>query len=138
MQAQLRSFEQCEDLEAYIENTAVLDMRAQLTWQKATVGRWWGGGGVADDVAGGPMPPSSPVPVTGAPGAEAGAPGSPRGPGDYTDTNNQVAGVDEADFVKNDGTRIFVISGRKLYLHRSWPAESLSAVGSLVLEGWPR
>ncbi len=60
------------------------------------------------------------------------------GPDDYTETNNQVAGVDEADFVKNDGTRIFVISGRKLYVHRSWPAESLSAVGSLPLEGWPR
>ena len=137
MQAQLTSFDKCEDLESYIEDTAVLDMRAQMTWQKEMIGGWGRGGGVVNDGVGG-MPPSSPVPVTGAPGAEAGDSGSPRGPGDYTDTNNQVAGVDEADFVKNDGTRIFVISGRKLYLHRSWPAESLSAVGSLQLEGWPR
>ena len=54
------------------------------------------------------------------------------------ETNNQVAGVDEADFVKNDGTRIFVITGHKLYVHRSWPADSLAAVASLPLEGWPR
>jgi hypothetical protein len=138
MQAQLRSFEQCEDLETYIEDTAVLDMRAQLTWQKQWIGYWGRGGDVAEDGAGG-IPPNSPTPTTGAPGAggDVSAPGS-KAPGDYTDTNNQVAGVDEADFVKNDGTRIFVVSGRKLYLHRSWPAESLAAVGSLVLEGWPR
>jgi hypothetical protein len=134
MQAQLKSFDKCEDLESYIEDTAVLDMRAQLTWQKKMIGGWGRGGGIPvfDNVSG--APPNSP---------EAGAGGgvstpAPRGPDDYTDTNNQVAGVDEADFVKNDGTRIFVISGRKLYVHRSWPAESLSAVGSLVLEGWPR
>jgi uncharacterized secreted protein with C-terminal beta-propeller domain len=59
-------------------------------------------------------------------------------PSDYTGTNNQVAGVDEADFVKNDGTRIFVLSGQTLYVHRSWPAESLHAESSLKLEGWPR
>jgi hypothetical protein len=134
MQAQLRSFDKCEDLEAYIEDTAVLDMRAQLTWQKEMIGYWGRGGGEMADSVGG-MPPSA-QPSTGAPGAESGS--STRGPGDYTDTNNQVAGVDEADFVKNDGTRIFVISGRKLYAHRSWPAESLSRVGSVLLEGWPR
>ena len=139
MQAQLKSFDKCEDLESYIEDTAVLDMRSQLGWQKRMIGRYWGGGGgiPMEDNAGG-MPPASPT--TGAPEAGGGGVSSPapRGPDDYTETNNQVAGVDEADFVKNDGTRIFVVSGRKLYVHRSWPAEQLAAVGSLTLEGWPR
>ncbi|HYH98922.1 beta-propeller domain-containing protein [Hyalangium sp.] len=136
-QAQLTSFDKCEDLESYIEDTAVLDMRAQLTWQKEMIGRWGRGGGVVDDVNSAPPGNPEATPVVGAPGGDVSTP-APRGPGDYTDTNNQVAGVDEADFVKNDGTRIFVVSGRKLYVHRSWPAESLSAVGSLALEGWPR
>lgn len=136
MQAQLKSFEGCEDLESYIEDTAVLDMRAQLTWQKDMIGQWGKGGPIyaVDDSA----PPMSPSPET-ADGAGSPTPGTGNSaPDDYTGTNNQVEGVDEADFVKNDGTRIFVISGRTLYVHRSWPAESLAAVSSLPLEGWPR
>ena len=128
-EARLERFESCPALESYVEDTAVGMMRAQLEHIK---GYYRGGGG-------GWFP--GPVPVedgsAGPPGAPGGGPGS-AGPGDYTDTNNQVAGVDEADFVKNDGTRIFVLSGKKLYSHRSWPAESLSALSSLTLEGWPR
>ncbi|MFL5347621.1 MAG: beta-propeller domain-containing protein [Hyalangium sp.] len=140
MRAQLRSFESCDELEAYVEDTAVLDMRSQLLWQKEMVGNW-GRGGPVYSVEDGSLPPTSasPSPMPGSSSGDASAPGTgSKGPDDYTETNNQVEGVDEADFVKNDGTRIFVISGNKLYLHRSWPATSLSAVGSLVLEGWPR
>ncbi|HEX8701762.1 MAG TPA: beta-propeller domain-containing protein [Myxococcaceae bacterium] len=131
--SRLESFEKCEDLESYIEDTAVTDMRAQLGWQRDQIGRWGGGGGpVMEDGSGGPQPGA---PTSGDSGGGAGA---PRGPDNHTDTNNQVAGVDEADFVKNDGTRIFVVSGRKLYVHQSWPAEALKAVGSVQLEGYPR
>ena len=49
-----------------------------------------------------------------------------------------MAGVDEADFVKNDGTRIFVLSGEKLYAAKSWPAEQTAVQGTLKIEGWPR
>ena len=58
-------------------------------------------------------------------------------PSSYSTTNVQVAGVDEADFVKNDGTRIFVLSGQKLYAAQSWPPENLAIMGRLTLEGWP-
>jgi uncharacterized secreted protein with C-terminal beta-propeller domain len=64
--------------------------------------------------------------------AEAAAPSA------YTSTNNQVAGVDEADFVKNDGTRIFVLSGDRLHAARSWPPEQLHVAGSIAIEGWPQ
>src|SRR5688572_23027254 len=104
MQAQLTSFDQCEDLEAYIEDTAVLDMRAQLTWQKQMIGRW--GRGVPIMGGDGSMPPMVGAPegdvTTGAPGGGTSTP-APNAPKDHTDTNNQVDGVDEADFVKNDG-----------------------------------
>ena len=125
MQAQLKSFDGCEDLESYIEDTAVLDMRAQAKGRRRSSN--WGRGGpiyAVDDSA----PPMSPSPDDGG-GAGSPSPGTgDSGPDDYTGTNNQVEGVDEADFVKNDGTRIFAISGRTLYAHRSWPAESLAAV----------
>jgi hypothetical protein len=134
--ARLESFEKCEDLEAYIEDTAVTDMRAQLGWQRDQIDRWGRNGGpVFEDVSDGAPPPQPGTPTSDAGG---GGTGAPRGPDNHTDTNNQVAGVDEADFVKNDGTRIFVVSGRKLYVHQSWPAEALKAVGTVLLEGYPR
>ncbi|MDY7230045.1 beta-propeller domain-containing protein [Hyalangium rubrum] len=136
-QARLQSFDTCEDLESYIEDTAVLDMRAQVSWQKRMMDYWDRGGGIPVDDGG--MPEAGAPGMPGAPPNQDSGAGAPGGkPNDYTDTNNQVKGVDEADFVKNDGTRIFVISGNKLYLHRSWPAESLQAMSSLTLEGWPQ
>ncbi|MFL5354522.1 beta-propeller domain-containing protein [Archangium sp.] len=133
MHARLESFESCGALESYLEDAAVLDMRATMERSKPSYwksrGGWFGGTPEMGDAAG------DPVPTTGSPGG--GGTGSPA-PDDYTGTNNQVDGVDEADFVKNDGTRIFVLSGQKLYVHRSWPAESLQAVSSLKLEGVPR
>ena len=62
----------------------------------------------------------------------------PRGPTNYTTTNTQVAGVDEADFVQNDGTRIAVLASNRLHLLRSWPADALAEASSIEIEGWPR
>jgi hypothetical protein len=89
-------------------------MRMQLEEDKA--GGWWG------------MPRAA---GAGATPSAAGAPAS------YTTTNTQVAGVDEADFVKNDGTRIFVLSGQRLFTAKSWPPQSLAVAGKLDIEGWP-
>src|SRR4051794_12081280 len=115
----LQAFDGCGQLEQYIEDNAVLDMRAQLEQYKQGYWYWGERGGVVFDAAGGP-------------------PASPSGPSAYTTTNTQVAGVDEADFVKNDGTRIFVLSGDTLYLNQSWPADQLHGTGKLQIEGWPR
>jgi len=118
----------CADLEQYLEDTAVLQMRTQLEAQRDGVPSWgwWGGGwfgfGLEDSAA---------------PNAAAGGQ-APAAPKDFTTTNNQVAGVDEADFVKNDGTRILALSANKLYLVKSWPAEEMSLQGGLQIEGWPQ
>jgi hypothetical protein len=66
-----------------------------------------------------------------------GAGATAEAPASYSTTNIQVAGVDEADFVKNDGTRIFVLSGQTLFTAASWPPQSLALVGKLAIEGWP-
>ncbi len=118
----LETFADCSSLEQYIEDEAVRDMKQQLDCQKD--GGWCGGG-----LRGG---------VLEAADASAGAPSAAKsGPSAYTKTNTQVAGVDEADFMKNDGTRIFVISGQKLRALSSWPANALSLKSSLQLEGYP-
>src|SRR5262249_42066400 len=117
----LESFSGCGELQKYIADTAVLDMRSQLEQQKR------GGGGFRTTMDGAP---GTPGPATA--GADA------QGPSSFTTTNTQVAGVDEADFVKNDGTRIFVLVGNKLYLNQSWPPSELRTVSRLQIEGWPR
>src|SRR5205807_631868 len=78
-----------------------------------------------------------PVPVFAAGGATPAAGPAAGPPASYSTTNTQVAGVDEADFVKNDGTRIFVLSGRNLFTATSWPPQDLAVAGKLEIEGWP-
>jgi uncharacterized secreted protein with C-terminal beta-propeller domain len=119
----LEGFASCGELEQYIEDTAVLDMRTTLEQYKKGYHGWWGGRGEVMATE------------AGAPAADG---ASKAGPQDYTTTNTQVAGVDEADFVKNDGNRIFVLSGNRLYVNQSWPAEELKTLGSLEIEGYPR
>jgi hypothetical protein len=117
----------CKELETYLEDTAVLQMKTQLEASRDEVPSWgwWGGGffgrGGLESLAS---------------DSKAAAPA--QGPTNYTTTNNQVAGVDEADFVKNDGTRIFALSAQTLYAARSWPASDLAVRGSLKIEGYPR
>ena len=102
----------CQDLETYLEDTAVMQMRTQLEAQRDGVPGWgwwggWGGRGL-EDAFGGPTPAAANS-------------AAPQGPTNVTTTNNQVAGVDEADFVKNDGTRIFALSGNTLHAVKSCP-----------------
>ena len=42
---------------------------------------------------------------------------------DYSQTNVQVAGVDEPDIVKTDGTYLYIVSGNKVIVVRAYPAE---------------
>jgi len=51
---------------------------------------------------------------------------------DYSQTNIQVAGVDEADIVKTDGTYLYVVSNNSLFILKAYPpkaAEILSIIG---------
>src|SRR3989338_8502429 len=51
----------------------------------------------------------------------------------YSTTNVQVAGVDEADIVKNDGKYIYVVSGNKLIIADAYPDESAVILSSTEL-----
>ncbi|MBW2534397.1 MAG: beta-propeller domain-containing protein, partial [Deltaproteobacteria bacterium] len=52
-------------------------------------------------------------------------------------TNNQVPGVEEADFVKSDERYLYVVSGGQLQIVEAWPASSARVVSRTPLEGVP-
>ncbi|MGI0004963.1 MAG: beta-propeller domain-containing protein, partial [Nitrososphaera sp.] len=67
-------------------------------------------------------------------GAPAPVPPAGDGGDDYSTTNVQVAGVDEPDFIKNDGKYAYVLSGDKLTIAEIYPAESAKVVAKVGLD----
>ena len=53
---------------------------------------------------------------------------------EYSATNVQVAGVDEPDFVKNDGKYAYILSGDRLTIVEVYPAESAKVVSKVSLD----
>lgn len=115
----LREFTGCGELEAYVRERALREMNAQID-ELIRQG--------PPGFRGGPVPAG---PVTGAP---APAP-APEAPTDFTTTNTQERGVDEPDFVKNDGRRIFVLHGNALIETAAWPPDQARIRGITELEG---
>ncbi|MFH1072735.1 MAG: beta-propeller domain-containing protein, partial [Nanoarchaeota archaeon] len=54
---------------------------------------------------------------------------------DYSQTNVQVAGVDEADFVKNDDKYIYMIAGNKLVIVDSYQGEDAEIISKTSIPG---
>jgi len=54
---------------------------------------------------------------------------------DYSTTNIQVAGVDEADIVKTDGEYIYVVCGNKTIIVKAYPPEAAQIVSEIELGG---
>ncbi len=50
---------------------------------------------------------------------------------DFSGTNNQVNGVDEADLLKTDGTYIYTISNQVLSITLAYPVEKAKVVSKL-------
>jgi hypothetical protein len=57
---------------------------------------------------------------------------------EYSTTNNQVSGVDEADFIKNDGQYIYILADGALQIIDSWPPETAERMASYPVEGLAR
>lgn len=82
-------------------------------------------------------PPSDPV-TNGGQGEKApsGAPTATPG-GSFSGTTVQVTDIDEADIVKADGDRIYLLHGGTMFVLQGWPASSTSILGSALVEGEP-
>jgi len=65
------------------------------------------------------------------------APALPGGVG-YSQTNVQVAGVDEPDIIKNDNRYIYTISGQNLVIIDAYPAVGASVISTTEIADTPR
>ncbi|MEK6968432.1 MAG: beta-propeller domain-containing protein [Nanoarchaeota archaeon] len=70
----------------------------------------------------------------------AGAPSAPPSAQatDYSQTNVQVQGVDEADIVKTDGKYIYALSGNTVSIIDAYPADESKIVSELTFKSSPR
>jgi inhibitor of cysteine peptidase len=57
------------------------------------------------------------------------------GAAEYSETNVQVAGVDEADIVKTDGAYIYLASENRLLIVKAYPADQMAILANLTVEG---
>jgi len=55
-------------------------------------------------------------------------------PAEYSTTNIQVAGVDEADIVKTDGEYLYVVSGSHIYILRAYPANQAKLLSKIEID----
>lgn len=57
--------------------------------------------------------------------------------GEYSSTNVQVKGVDEADFIKNDGKYIYLVNDGRLVIVDAYPPLGAGIVSETLLPGTP-
>ena len=113
----LRQTDDLDQLKSWYIDTALAQWGDQLG-KDAWPWRYWT---VAADSVGGTA-----VATTGS---------SPAGTGDFSGTNNQVAGVDEGDLVKTDGQHLFVLAGDGVDILDAWPADQLAVVSHIATPG---
>lgn len=127
----------CADLETLLKADAKLRMNRFIDLQIASIRYWesqssfgwgWGGRAMEDgDMSAG----------TGGLEDSGGGGASNAAPPNHSETNNQIEGVDEADIVKTDGERIYVLHGPTLTVLKSWPLTELGREASISIEGQP-
>ncbi len=110
----LNKFSSYEELKTFLETRPqggyyVLDAR--------------GGQLESNDASVSPMAPTEPA-------ATAETAGS-----DYSKTNIQVEGVDEADIVKTDGEYIYIVSGGNITIVKAYPPEEAKVLSKISLNG---
>ncbi|MCC7070589.1 MAG: beta-propeller domain-containing protein [Deltaproteobacteria bacterium] len=113
----LQRFETCEALQLYLEDQILHPgVEASVTSTGVLEG--------CTDVAMG-APPSAPPPADEVPARE------------YTTTTTQEQGVDEPDFVKNDGDKIFVLRRGQMVILSAWPADAMTVLSRTAIDGTP-
>ena len=55
-------------------------------------------------------------------------------PPSYSTTNVQVAGVDEPDIVKTDGTYLYVVANQTVYIIRAYPVFEAAILSKIIIE----
>ena len=137
--AALRRMQSCEELTSALREDATSKMNRRIDAEirgiregyPAYYGYGWGprGGMAMDDIA---MPSTATATGTTAE-TNSTAASNPT----HSETETQVKGVDEADIVKADGTRLYVLHGQKFMMVDAWPAPAMALAGGTDIEGEP-
>ncbi|MBI4705618.1 MAG: beta-propeller domain-containing protein [Deltaproteobacteria bacterium] len=136
--ARLTALASCAEVEAAIRASALREMNKALDTIRDSflenIDNCGYGYGAEDDAG---------AASNGSSSSTSGAPPSPGqekddGASQVSGTNNQVAGVDEADFIKNDNKYLYVVAGGALRIIDAWPAEQAHVVAKVPIEGEPR
>lgn len=114
----LETFDSYDDLTEYIEKS-----RSAAGNAYGLFGR--GEGAVSSD---------STAPSLGEAGTKSSVGGT--GSSDYSGTNIQVVGVDEADIVKNDGKYIYTVNQNKVIIVEAYPADSMKVIEELDFDNY--
>lgn len=112
----LVQYKSCAHLERDLEDMLISELRTRL--DQSQHGGWWGG------VEDGAADPSSDG-------------GRTEGE-DFSGTNNQETGVDEADFVKTDGYHVYLLNGNRLHIFGVPEFGELVPESVTEVEGHPR
>ncbi|MFW5739917.1 MAG: beta-propeller domain-containing protein, partial [Myxococcota bacterium] len=139
-QASLTRATSCEDLEHMIKADALAQMNKRIdSLIAAWDSRGWGydeGGPLASDDSEGAAGSGGAVGSTGGSGGGSGNAPSEQA-SEYSGTNTQVDGVDEADIVKTDGKYIYLLHGETFLVLNAWPSSELAQLSSFGIEGTP-
>lgn len=143
----LRKVQTCDDLSGAIKNDALKKMNDAIDAQVDSIKLWFDGqfGGVATGdfgSSGGAADRGEANSGAGASSSSSGGaappPSAPSAPAtDYSQTNTQVKGVDEADIVKNDGKYLYILHGNTFQIVTAFPAAELAASNKVDIEGQP-
>ena len=131
---QLVGYDDCEDLEQSLKFSIEEEYRIQLL-QAAAEEYYYGGGMWEDDME---MVADSASDTDGGNSAQPRATKQLVEGEDYSGTNNQEEGVDEADFVKTDGYNIYYLQGQKLHIFGVPEFGQLSDLSNTTVEGTPQ
>ena len=134
----LESYDECEillsDLKNSIYNEMLVSLDQQAYWHWAAP--VWRGGGVwmEDDVA---MMDGAPEMAADESASSSDSDGGGSREGEYSGTNNQEEGVDEADFLKTDGYHIYMLNGNLLVIMGVPEFGELTLESNMSVQGSP-
>lgn len=142
--AALTQADSCSDLLERIQAEGIASLRRSADQLRDGEGYFGGGIFVDDDFAIAETDGAAVAEAAVSTGADpiAATPGTTNAAGDgesraFSETNNQVQGVDEADIVKTDGDRLYLVHGSELFVLDVTQTDATIVESQVQIEGWP-
>ncbi|MDP8999728.1 MAG: beta-propeller domain-containing protein, partial [Myxococcota bacterium] len=132
----LLRMQSCGDLTAALREDARSKMNRRIDAEIRAIQEGWGygyGHSVLTASVGAGAAAAPPSNASDMAASNASVPSAPA----HSNTETQVAGVDEADIVKTDGDHIYLLHGDHFLVVDSWPATSLAMATAMIIEGQP-